>query len=208
MTLTTTSDLVAPAGAECWGGRLQRDPPRAHRGDRSRRGGCHRPDRAPAARTARATTDLWSRSVWPCWPSRGQPPSRCTRSTSSRALLRSRARSPVAPHGRKPTTSCRRPAIDACDACMLVSWRSEVSVMAMVTVRNLDERVKARLQQRAARRGRSMEAEVRQILADAVAEDADRGGIVRSARRHFGPLGIDQELAVERSPERQREVDV
>jgi plasmid stability protein len=40
--------------------------------------------------------------------------------------------------------------------------------MAQIIVRNLEDDVKARLQRRAARHGRSMEAEVRHILRDAV----------------------------------------
>jgi plasmid stability protein len=42
--------------------------------------------------------------------------------------------------------------------------------MAQVLVRNLKERVVARLKKRAAQRGRSLQAEVKQILEDAAAE--------------------------------------
>lgn len=42
--------------------------------------------------------------------------------------------------------------------------------MSMLTVRNLDPAVKAEIQRRAARKGRSMEAEVRLILAQAASE--------------------------------------
>ncbi len=42
--------------------------------------------------------------------------------------------------------------------------------MAQVVVRKLDEAVKKRLKQRAARRGHSMEAEIRDILSEAVAD--------------------------------------
>lgn len=42
--------------------------------------------------------------------------------------------------------------------------------MATITVRNLDPEVRRRLKVRAARSGRSMEAEARAILSDAVAE--------------------------------------
>jgi antitoxin FitA len=45
--------------------------------------------------------------------------------------------------------------------------------VAALNIRNLDETVKRRLQVRAARHGRSMEAEVRAILAEAVREPAD-----------------------------------
>lgn len=48
--------------------------------------------------------------------------------------------------------------------------------MAQFTVRNIEEDVKARLKRRAARHGTSMEAEVRQILRDAVKAETARGG--------------------------------
>lgn len=43
--------------------------------------------------------------------------------------------------------------------------------MAQILVRNLDDRLKARLQRRAKRNGRSMEAEAREILRDALRKD-------------------------------------
>ena len=43
--------------------------------------------------------------------------------------------------------------------------------MAQILVRNLDDRLKARLQRRARRNGRSMEAEAREILSDALKQD-------------------------------------
>jgi plasmid stability protein len=45
--------------------------------------------------------------------------------------------------------------------------------MAAITVRSLDDDVKHRLRVRAAKHGHSMEAEVRAILVDAVAEDEE-----------------------------------
>lgn len=44
--------------------------------------------------------------------------------------------------------------------------------MAQILVRNLDDRLKARLQRRAKRNGRSMEAEAREILQDALQKEA------------------------------------
>jgi antitoxin FitA len=44
--------------------------------------------------------------------------------------------------------------------------------MAQLVVRNLDDDVKAKLRRRADAHGRSMEAEVREILRDAVKEEA------------------------------------
>jgi len=49
--------------------------------------------------------------------------------------------------------------------------------MATLTVRELDEDVKARLRVRAAKHGRSMEAEVRAILTDAVADPSPQFGL-------------------------------
>ena len=45
--------------------------------------------------------------------------------------------------------------------------------MAQLLVRNLDEPLKKRLQRRAKRNGRSMEAEVREILRDALKKDEE-----------------------------------
>lgn len=44
--------------------------------------------------------------------------------------------------------------------------------MAQILVRNLDDPLKARLQRRAKRNGRSMEAEAREILREALRKDA------------------------------------
>jgi plasmid stability protein len=49
----------------------------------------------------------------------------------------------------------------------MISFNEEVSGLAQLVVRNLEESVKARLQRRARRNGRSMEAEVRDILRNA-----------------------------------------
>lgn len=43
--------------------------------------------------------------------------------------------------------------------------------MAQVLIRNLDDRIKTRLQRRAKRNGRSMEAEAREILGEALRKD-------------------------------------
>lgn len=51
----------------------------------------------------------------------------------------------------------------------MISFLARVIDMAQLIVRNLDEGVKEKLRRRAARRQRSLEAEVRDILSDAVA---------------------------------------
>ena len=67
--------------------------------------------------------------------------------------------------------------------------------MSAVSIRNLDDRVKDRLRIRAARHGRSMEAEMRAILTEAVSERADDSGLVHALLDRFGELGgIDLEL--------------
>lgn len=58
-----------------------------------------------------------------------------------------------------------------------------------MSIRNLDERVKERLRVRAARHGRSMEAEARAILTDAVCGPGDAGGLFQAILERFGELG-------------------
>jgi plasmid stability protein len=62
--------------------------------------------------------------------------------------------------------------------------------MASLTIRRLDESVKSRLRVRAAQRGRSMEAEAREILKLALAEEpAGQRNLADSIRKRFAPLG-------------------
>jgi antitoxin FitA len=61
--------------------------------------------------------------------------------------------------------------------------------MSAVSIRNLDDRVRDRLRVRAARHGRSMEAEMRAILTEAVSEPADDDGLFRAILDRFGELG-------------------
>jgi plasmid stability protein len=65
--------------------------------------------------------------------------------------------------------------------------------MATLTIRNLDETVKRRLQVRAALNGRSMEAELRAILTSFV-EDVPKAlgpeeDLGTAIRKHFAPFG-------------------
>jgi antitoxin FitA len=67
--------------------------------------------------------------------------------------------------------------------------------MTTLTVRGLDDDTRARLRVRAARNGRSMEAEVRAILHDAVSEPDGQTGLgSRIAGRFAAVGGIDLEL--------------
>ena len=62
--------------------------------------------------------------------------------------------------------------------------------MATLTIRQLDERTKTRLRVRAARHGRSMEEEAREILRLAVnAPPEAKGNLGEMIRSVFAPLG-------------------
>ena len=75
--------------------------------------------------------------------------------------------------------------------------------MAALNIRNLDETVKRRLQIRAARHGRSLEAEARAILAEAVREPADSAGLFTALPDRFVTLGgVDLQLPGRDEPAR------
>jgi plasmid stability protein len=61
--------------------------------------------------------------------------------------------------------------------------------MASMTIRNLDEKLKARLRIQAAKHGRSMEDEARDILRSALSAASARASLVKSIRRRIEPLG-------------------
>jgi plasmid stability protein len=74
--------------------------------------------------------------------------------------------------------------------------------MSMITVRDLDPVVKEKLRAQAARHGRSMEAEVRQILTvavDAVDEPVD---LAASIRKHFSAVATFDQPERDRSAQR------
>jgi antitoxin FitA len=63
--------------------------------------------------------------------------------------------------------------------------------MAQILVRDIEEDVKERLRRRAKRHGRSMEAEVRDILRDALkAEDQSGGGLGTEIAALFKGIGL------------------
>ena len=67
--------------------------------------------------------------------------------------------------------------------------------MAQILIRRLEDDVKARLQRRARRHGRSTEAEAREILRNALTDEGqppERLGSVMAAR--FKRLGLDTEI--------------
>jgi plasmid stability protein len=67
-------------------------------------------------------------------------------------------------------------------------------LVAQLVVRDLESDIKARLKKRAARHGRSLEAEVRDILRDAVKDDdAPGGGLGTRAASRFAELHLKED---------------
>ncbi|WP_119391096.1 FitA-like ribbon-helix-helix domain-containing protein [Taklimakanibacter lacteus] len=69
--------------------------------------------------------------------------------------------------------------------------------MASMTIRDIDEKLKAKLRVQAARHGRSMEDEARDILRTALSREASRaGGLVDAIRARVDFIGgVDLEIA-------------
>lgn len=64
--------------------------------------------------------------------------------------------------------------------------------MAILTIRNIDDALKARLRLCAARHGRSMEEEVRQILRQSLLNEPSPGALgTRIAQRFSGEGGVE-----------------
>lgn len=75
--------------------------------------------------------------------------------------------------------------------------------MAALSIRGLDDDVRERLRIRAARHGRSMEAEIRAILVDAVREPMPATNLFSALLDRFGELGgVELELPVRATPPR------
>jgi len=75
--------------------------------------------------------------------------------------------------------------------------------MASITIRNMEEPLKARLRVRAAHHGRSMEDEARHILRSALMEQHQPSANLADAiRRRFGPLGGIDLPELDREPMR------
>ena len=75
--------------------------------------------------------------------------------------------------------------------------------MAAVSIRGLDDEVRERLRVRAARHGRSMEAEIRSILVDAVSEPRSSEGLFTTLLDRFGDIGgVELELPRRTTPAR------
>lgn len=75
--------------------------------------------------------------------------------------------------------------------------------MAALSIRGLDNEVRERLRVRAARHGRSMEAEIRAILVDAVREPAPATDLFTALTDRFGEIGgVELELPARATPPR------
>jgi plasmid stability protein len=66
--------------------------------------------------------------------------------------------------------------------------------MAQLVVRNLEDSVKKRLQRRAAKHGRSMEEEVRDILRSAAKEDGPSEGLGTAIAKRFKGIGLTEDI--------------
>lgn len=76
--------------------------------------------------------------------------------------------------------------------------------MANITIRNLDDALKAKLRIRAARLGRSMEEEVRVILKNVLAQEDTPKSLGESIHQRFANLGGFDLPSIEREPIRDR----
>ena len=81
--------------------------------------------------------------------------------------------------------------------------------MAAVSIRGLDDEVRDRLRVRAARHGRSMEAEIRLILTDAVREPRETDSLFTALLDRFADLGgVNLELPSRATPPRAADLSV
>ena len=66
--------------------------------------------------------------------------------------------------------------------------------MAQIVIRNLESSVKERLRRKAKANGRSMEAEVRDILRDAVRKDPEAAGLGTRIAALFAGIGLEHPI--------------
>lgn len=79
-----------------------------------------------------------------------------------------------------------------CDACIAdnAGMLQHEPPTTTLTIRNVDRALKEQLRVRAARNGRSMEAELRQILSETLgAEKSREPNLAEAIRRRFAPFG-------------------
>jgi plasmid stability protein len=84
------------------------------------------------------------------------------------------------------TGKSRAPEVD----CAIIAINAIIDCMASITIRKLPETTKRRLRIRAARNGRSMEQEARELIEAGLAQaDAEPKNMGEAIRRIFAPLG-------------------
>jgi plasmid stability protein len=66
--------------------------------------------------------------------------------------------------------------------------------VAQLVVRNIEKKVKDKLQRRAKKHGRSMEEEVRDILRDAVKKEENAGGLGSEIAAMFKGAGLEEDI--------------
>ena len=80
--------------------------------------------------------------------------------------------------------------------------------MAALSIRDLDDEVRERLRGRAAAHGRSMEAEIRDILTDAVSKQDESRGLLATLLDRIGEIGgVDLDLPTRSTTPRAAEVN-
>lgn len=80
--------------------------------------------------------------------------------------------------------------------------------MAALSIRDLDDEVRERLRVRAAAHGRSMEAEIRDILTDAVSKQDESRGLLATLLDRIGEIGgVDLDLPTRSTTPRAAEVN-
>ena len=86
-------------------------------------------------------------------------------------------------------------ALSTTSGLLLALTAEEVAAAAALSIRDLEDEVRERLRVRAAQHGRSMEAEIRAILTDAVGLPNESTGLAQALLARFGDLGgVDLDL--------------
>jgi plasmid stability protein len=75
------------------------------------------------------------------------------------------------------------------DCIAIIDINAIIDCMASITIRQLEETTKRKLRLRAARHGRSMEQEAREILKTAVNQGEEQPDLVEAIRRRFAKYG-------------------
>ena len=86
-------------------------------------------------------------------------------------------------------------------SCAIIAINAIIAIMASITIRRLPENTKRRLRIRAARNGRSMEQEARELLEAGLArKEPEPENLGEAIRRIFAPLGgVDLKIPPRRS---------